>query len=615
MNGSSPDDVLARILNVAASSKRTRSNVSVVRPSGELPPGATERPMRVAAYCRYSSHLQDDGYSIQDQHTKIDEESLAQARRGITWQLTYWDEPARSAKAEKLHLRTQFLSMLHAALSGEYDIIVVYKLNRFSRNELVSTLVFNELEKAGVGFLSLSERFDVTTPAGWVALRLHMALAESDNRERARAIAGGKDARAEDGLYGCRVPFGYRKNAEHVRHALDMLAQDARHGAKLLGKAPAVPDEGGDWQGLQAIGAMMLQGMTDQEIAEHLHAEGRWHLRAPGGGMKTGEERPWTRQAVAKLRRNRFYRPFRPGETHGTIVHNGQDFRGAHVAAFTWEQWRTMQQVAQGRRRGWKADSGTHRKEPYTAEFRGIAACGECGGRLYVWRTVHDHDKRTGAPFAEPIIYERYVCLASERNEECSQDHRWARVEDVRAAWVDWLTAHLLPQEWQEVVRERVMQFAQQGEPTPQHDALRELRRWEEKRRRAVIQFREVEIEELEYRAVLAQCDAEIERLSGETAGARPHITRLVDAGNLLTRTSELWSVMTTDQRSQAAALMIERHGLRLRLIGQQGFYNRWQKVHEREPSCEITEIRLRPPFPELLSAVAGDSTSGSATG
>ena len=113
--------------------------------------------------------------------------------------------------------------MLRAALAGEYDVVAVYKLNRFSRSEIVTLLALEELQRAGVGFVSLQEKFDCTTPAGWIGLRLAISLAESDNREKGRMIADGKRERAMAGLYAGRVPFGFRKSMEAVREALDRI--------------------------------------------------------------------------------------------------------------------------------------------------------------------------------------------------------------------------------------------------------------------------------------------------------------------------------------------------------------------------------------------------------
>ena len=63
--------------------------------------GATSGLLRVGAYCRYSSHAQDDGFSLPAQHDAIAREARAQG----TWALRWYDEPATSAYTEDLSRR------------------------------------------------------------------------------------------------------------------------------------------------------------------------------------------------------------------------------------------------------------------------------------------------------------------------------------------------------------------------------------------------------------------------------------------------------------------------------------------------------------------------------
>ncbi len=60
--------------------------------------------------------------------------------------------------------------MLADAEAGPVDVVVVHKLDRFARNLRVTLETLERLERAGVGFVSIAEQMDFTTPIGKVIL-------------------------------------------------------------------------------------------------------------------------------------------------------------------------------------------------------------------------------------------------------------------------------------------------------------------------------------------------------------------------------------------------------------------------------------------------------------
>src|SRR5271167_2768941 len=81
-------------------------------------------------------------------------------------------------------------SLLDAARRREIDVVVVWRLDRWGRSvaDLVATL--QELQHLGVGFVSLTEALDLTTPAGRAMAALLAVFAEFEReilRERVRA--------------------------------------------------------------------------------------------------------------------------------------------------------------------------------------------------------------------------------------------------------------------------------------------------------------------------------------------------------------------------------------------------------------------------------------------
>jgi DNA invertase Pin-like site-specific DNA recombinase len=106
------------------------------------------------------------------------------ARRG--WAITVQIREVGSG-ATKREAREK---LLEAARRREIDVVLVWRLDRWGRSvtDLLATL--QELEHLGVGFVSLTEALDLTTPAGRAMAGLLAIFAEFEReilRERTRA--------------------------------------------------------------------------------------------------------------------------------------------------------------------------------------------------------------------------------------------------------------------------------------------------------------------------------------------------------------------------------------------------------------------------------------------
>lgn len=84
------------------------------------------------------------------------------------------------------------------------DSLVVWRLDRLGRNLKDLIHIVNELEKQGIGFISLTEQIDTSTPPGKLVFHVFAALAEFEkNLIQERTRAGLKAARAR-GKHGGR---------------------------------------------------------------------------------------------------------------------------------------------------------------------------------------------------------------------------------------------------------------------------------------------------------------------------------------------------------------------------------------------------------------------------
>jgi len=106
------------------------------------------------------------------------------ARRGWTITVQVREVGSGAAKREARE------KLLEAARRREIDVVLVWRLDRWGRSvtDLLATL--QELEHLGVGFVSLTEALDLTTPAGRAMAGLLAIFAEFEReilRERTRA--------------------------------------------------------------------------------------------------------------------------------------------------------------------------------------------------------------------------------------------------------------------------------------------------------------------------------------------------------------------------------------------------------------------------------------------
>ena len=106
------------------------------------------------------------------------------ARRG--WAITLQVKEVGSGASQR-QLREK---LLDAARRREIDVVLVWRLDRWGRSvaDLLATL--QELDHLGVGFVSLTEALDLTTPSGRAMAALLAVFAEFEReilRERVRA--------------------------------------------------------------------------------------------------------------------------------------------------------------------------------------------------------------------------------------------------------------------------------------------------------------------------------------------------------------------------------------------------------------------------------------------
>lgn len=177
-------------------------------------------PKKVAIYARVSTN---------DQQTiSLQLDSMKSYLKERGWLLVKEVAEIQSGAV----LRPKRDSLLKAARKREIDTIIVWKLDRWGRSLADLVVSLKELSDLGVGFISLTEALDFTTPAGRAMAGMLAIFAEFERdvlRERVRA--GIEEARKKG------TPHGRPKSAGHKKQqVLELYSQGYNKSqiAKLL---------------------------------------------------------------------------------------------------------------------------------------------------------------------------------------------------------------------------------------------------------------------------------------------------------------------------------------------------------------------------------------------
>jgi DNA invertase Pin-like site-specific DNA recombinase len=132
--------------------------------------------------------------------------------------------------------RKQLQVLLAKAQPG--DVIVVTKLDRFARSTRDLLNMLHDLEQCGVGFRSLGDTIDTTTPAGRLMLQMLAAIAQFERDMIAERCRAGLARAKSEGRQLGRKPV---LNAHQRERAKAMLkaGETQRSVARLLGVGQA----------------------------------------------------------------------------------------------------------------------------------------------------------------------------------------------------------------------------------------------------------------------------------------------------------------------------------------------------------------------------------------
>lgn len=293
-----------------------------------------EKTVRVVIYIRVSTQEQIEGYSIDEQKRRL----IAYCKaRG--WQVVeiLVDPGFSGSNLDRPGIQTLISHI------KEYDMVLVYKLDRLSRSQKDTLYLIEEVFLPnGVDFVSINESFDTSTPFGRAMIGILSVFAQLEREQIKERTSMGRIARFREGKrVGSRPPIGYDYDPE----------------AGIL-----VPNE---YEAMQVRLVYQLYLGTDEEpgmgyskISEYMQAHGYKH--------QYGDWRE----------KHRVYLVLKNPVYVGDSIYNGEVCPDTHEPLISRETFERAQALREIKDKKFKGSTGSNNL------LTGFVQCSCCGARV-----------------------------------------------------------------------------------------------------------------------------------------------------------------------------------------------------------------------------------------
>lgn len=160
----------------------------------------------VALYVRVSTGYQVDKDSLPFQKKELKaycEHVLHIDKKRIE----IFEDAGKSGKNTK---RPAFERMMNKIKAGQVSHVIVYKIDRISRNLVDFSLMYDDFKYNNVTFISLNEQFDTSSAIGEAILKIILVFAELERKLTSERVKDVMIGRAKNVQWnGARVPYGW----------------------------------------------------------------------------------------------------------------------------------------------------------------------------------------------------------------------------------------------------------------------------------------------------------------------------------------------------------------------------------------------------------------------
>ncbi len=296
-------------------------------------------PLRCAVYTRKSTlkGLEQQYNSLEAQEDKC--KSFISLHEAHGWQhvRTFSDAGVSGGTTQRPALQ----AMLDAARCRQFDMVVVFKLDRLARNQRDFLNLLDSLSRHGVEVASATEPFDSASYLGRAMRNLLGVFAEMEREmisERTREKA---EASRRKGLFLLgKPPFGYRRKDSRL-----FVEQEEARVVRLI------------FSRYQQLGSC-------HEVASSLTRDG---ILRP---KRDGSLKPWSRKEIQRTLRNALYAGFVPS---GSALYPGQ-----HKAVIEPGVWEDVQRRLDSSGSLMQQRIGK-KKHRFPYPLAGLLRCAGCG--------------------------------------------------------------------------------------------------------------------------------------------------------------------------------------------------------------------------------------------
>lgn len=238
---------------------------------------ATKFYKEAIAYLRYSSHMQDEGVSIEYQVMEIEEYAK---KNGFVIKEWYID---KAETAKEVAGREEFLRMFREVEQGQTpSTLIIWGTNRAFRNATESDIYREKLRKKGVKLLSATQNLDEDTVSGRLLIDLIARIDQYKVEEIGAHVSSAMKLLAKEKLHtGGATPYGFK--------AVKIL-----HNGKERVKLEIFEDEA---QHVRTMFEWFVSGINMSQISDRIKAQG---IRGRNG-------KPISRDTIKWMLKNELY--------------------------------------------------------------------------------------------------------------------------------------------------------------------------------------------------------------------------------------------------------------------------------------------------------------------
>lgn len=280
--------------------------------------------------------------------------------------------------------RPAFQNMFERIKKGEFTHLLVWKIDRISRNLLDFCDIYEQLKKYNCTFISKNEQFDTSSAMGEAMLKIILVFAELERKLTGERVKAVMLDRASKGLWnGAPIPLGYVWDKEKKFPIIDLEEKKV----------------------IESIYNLYLETESTSSVRNSLNIN----------NIKTKRDGSWTTKTISDIIRNPFYigtYRYNYRESARGKVKDEKEWivvKDNHEPIISKELFDKCNAIMD---RNALRSNSKFRANGKTHIFAGLIKCGSCGGNYYA-----KQDKPNLDGFRPSL----YVCSNRYNKSNCDQ--------------------------------------------------------------------------------------------------------------------------------------------------------------------------------------------------